>query len=45
VMSVGRCTVPVFEQVFDHFQSGAGDLDPRPRRAGSTTGVDRARET
>jgi hypothetical protein len=40
-MSVGRCTVPVFEHVFDHFQSGAGDLDPRPRRAGSTTGVAR----
>jgi len=32
-MSVGRCTVQVFEQMFDQPGPGAGDLDPRSRRA------------
>jgi hypothetical protein len=40
-MSVGRCTVAVFEHLFDQPQSGAGDLDPRPSPGRGSTGVDR----
>src|SRR4051812_49848425 len=42
-MSVCRCTVQVFEHMFDHPAPGAGDLDPRSHR-GRITGVDRACE-
>jgi hypothetical protein len=42
-MSAGRCTVQVFEHMFDHPAPGAGDLDPRSHR-GRITGVDRACE-
>ncbi len=40
-LSAGRCTVQVFEHMFDHPAPGAGDLDPRSHR-GRITGVDRA---